>query len=120
VKGGPINAYFDSLDVGLRRRSRRDARSLSNGAEAHLREADDNGVWARLSPEEADAGTDRRFGERGFGRPRPPRGRLSLARGMFMSAGQWGPWGAVAVGVSGLAAGATCGLTETQRPYFRS
>jgi hypothetical protein len=107
MNGGPIDIYLDKLFVELRRSPPRDARSMLNEAEAHLRDSADEAARSGTSREEAEAEAVRRFGMAGLlaGADRA-RGRLWLARGSFMSAWALGAWGALAVGVSGLVAGA--------------
>ena len=79
---------------------------MLNEAEAHLRDAADEAARAGYGPEEAEAEAVRRFGQaRLVAAADRARGRLFVARGMFISAWSLGAWGAVAVGVSGLVAG---------------
>jgi len=106
MNDGPIENYLDNLFVELRRSAPRDARSMLNEAEAHLRDAADEAARAGKSPEEAEGEAVRRFGEaRLVAAADRARGRLRLARGTFMSAWWLGAWGAIAVGASGLVAG---------------
>ncbi len=107
MNDGPIEGYLDNLFAQLRRSAPRDARSMLNEAEAHLRDAAEEGVRAGKSPEDAEAEAVRRFGEaRLVAAADRARGRLWVARGTSMSAWWLGAWGAVAVGASGVLAGA--------------
>ncbi len=106
MKDGPIDDYLDNLFVELRKSSPRDARSMLNEAEAHLRDSAGEAERAGQSPEEAEAEAVRRFGQARFVAVADrTRGRWWVARGAFVSAWSLGAWGAVAVGVSGLVAG---------------
>ena len=107
MSDGPLDEYLDSLFAQLRRSAPRDARSMLSEAEAHLRDAADEAARAGKSPQEAEAEAVRRFGEaRLVAAADRARGRLWVARGTFMSAWWLGAWGAIAVGASGLVAGA--------------
>jgi hypothetical protein len=107
MNDGPIEEYLDSLFAQLRRSDPRDARFMLSEAEAHLRDAADQAARAGMSPQEAEAEAVQRFGEaRLVAAADRARGRLWVARGTFMSAWWLGAWGAIAVGASGLVAGA--------------
>ncbi len=106
MKDGPIDNYLDKLFVELRHSSPRDARSMLNEAEDHLRDSADEAGRAGKSPEEGEAEAVRLFGEARFVAVADrTRGRWWVARGAFVSAWSLGAWGALAVGVSGLVAG---------------
>ena len=106
MNGGPIDNYLDQLFVELRRNTPHAARSMLNEAEAHLRDVADEEARAGMSPEEAEAEAVSRFGDaRLVAAADRSRGRLWVARGVFISAWSLGAWGAVAVGLSGLVAG---------------
>jgi hypothetical protein len=74
-------------------------------AEAHLRDAADEAARAGKRPQEAEA--VRRLGEaRLVAAADRVRGQFWVARGTLISAWWLGAWGAIAVGASGLVAGA--------------
>ena len=107
MNDGPIDNYLDQLFVQLKRSSPRDARSMLAEAEAHLRDSADEAVRAGMGQEQAEAEAVHRFGQaRLVATSDRARDRSWVARGTFMSAWSLGAWGAVAVGVSGLVAGA--------------
>jgi hypothetical protein len=106
MNDGPIDDYLDNLFLALRKSAPRDARSMLNEAEAHLRDAADEGGRAGLDAYGAEAEAVRRFGEaRLVALADRSRDRFWLVRGTFVSAWALGAWGAVAVGMSGVVAG---------------
>ena len=81
MKDGPIDNYLDKLFVELRHSSPRDARSMLNEAEDHLRDSADEAGRAGKSPEEGEAEAVRLFGEARFvAVADSTRGRWWLAR----------------------------------------
>jgi hypothetical protein len=103
----PIERYLDDLFVELRPTTPRDARSLLSETESHLRDAAEEAMRNGMSKEDAEVDAIQRFGRaRQIALADRNRGRTDLARGVVVSAWSLGALGAIAIGVSGVIAGA--------------
>jgi hypothetical protein len=106
VTGSPIDDYLDELFAEVRKSPPGQARALLSEAEAHLREAADEGLAQGLTPEEAEQQAVLRFGAaRTVARDDRNRGLAGLARQVVVSGWSLGSVGAIAVGFSGMVAG---------------
>lgn len=112
----PIENYLDDLFVEVRRTSPRDARSLLSEIEAHLHDAADEARRDGMSAAGAEAEAVRRLGDaRLIASDDRRRGRTEVLRAAVVSAWCLGAIGAIAVGVSGLLAGAMRAVGASNR-----
>jgi hypothetical protein len=103
----PIERYLDELFAELRRASPRDARSLLSETETHLRDAAEDAARNGMTATEAEADAIQRYGvARQIAASDRNRESTDLARSIVVSAWSLGALGAIAVGMSGLVAGA--------------